>query len=93
VLETAKADLTALADRIEKVKEEERVQLEQKLDEQTSDYQLKLIELEMEAQDKLDSQEQGFRTFFDEEKVKFVQANREKLDHELRTQTELINER
>jgi mitofilin len=93
VLETAKVDLTALADRIEKVKDEERVQLEQKLDEQTREYTLKLMELEMEAQDKLDSQEEGFRKYFDEERIKFVQSYREKLDRELRTQTELINER
>jgi len=32
----------------------------------------------MEAQDKLDSQEEGFRKFFDAEKMKFVQAYREK---------------
>lgn len=93
VLETAKTDLTNLATRIEKVKDDERVQLEAKLDEQTREYTLKLLELEMEAQDKLDSQEDGFRKFFDQERTKFVQAYREKLDHELKTQTELINER
>ncbi|KAF8896087.1 mitochondrial inner membrane protein Mitofilin [Infundibulicybe gibba] len=93
VLESAKGDLTALVARIEHVKEEERTQLEAKLDEQTREYTLKLMELEMEAQDKLDSQEEGFRKFFDEERVKFVQAYREKLNHELQTQTELINER
>jgi MICOS complex subunit MIC60 len=93
VLETAKTDLTDLASRIEKVKEDERGQLEAKLDEQTREYTLKLVELEMEAQDKLDSQEDGFRKFFDQERAKFIQAYREKLNHELQTQTELINER
>ncbi|KAF9456746.1 mitochondrial protein [Collybia nuda] len=93
VLESAKTDLTALADRIEKVREEEHVELEAKLDEQTREYTLKLMELEMEAQDRLDTQEEDFRKFFDEEKVKFVHAYREKLENELKTQTELINER
>lgn len=93
VLETAKTDLTALADRIEKAKEGERAILESKLDEQTREYTLKLMELEMEAQDKLDSQEDDFRKFFDEEKSKTIQAYRAKLEHELQTQTELINER
>lgn len=93
VLESAKVDLTALADRIEKVKEEERAGLEAKLDEQTREYTLKLMELEMETQDKLDNQEEDFRKFFDEEKIKFVHAYREKLENELKTQTELINER
>ncbi|RDB25889.1 MICOS complex subunit MIC60 [Hypsizygus marmoreus] len=93
VLETAKTDLTALADRIEQAKQEERAVLEAKLDDQTREYTLKLLELEMEAQDKLDSQEEGFRKFFDQEKMKTIQAYRAKLEQELRTQTELINER
>lgn len=93
ILDTAKVDLTALATRIDQVKEEERAKLEARLDEQTREYTLKLLELEMEAQDKLDSQEQGFRKFFDEERVKFVQAYREKLNRELQTQSEIINER
>lgn len=93
VLETAKEDLAALATRIDKAKEEERIKLEARLDEQTREYTLKLLETEMEGQDKLDNQEEEFRQFFERERSKFVQAYREKLEHELRTQTELINER
>jgi len=93
VLDSAKGDLSALVARIEKVKEEERLALEAKLDEQTREHTLKLLEFEMEAQDKLDSQEEGFRKFFEEERAKFIAAYRAKLDHELKTQTELINER
>jgi len=93
VLETAKGDLTALANRIERAREEERTVLEAKLDEQTREYSLKLMELEMTAQDKLDNQEEDFRKLFDEEKARFVQAYRAKLDYELQTQIELINER
>ncbi|THG98742.1 hypothetical protein EW026_g3504 [Hermanssonia centrifuga] len=93
VLDTAKVDLTSLATRIEQVKEEERTKLETKLDEQTREYTVKLLELEMEAQDKLDNQEEGFRKYFDEEKAKFIHAYREKLNHELQTQSDIINER
>ncbi|KAH7884477.1 mitochondrial inner membrane protein Mitofilin [Phlebopus sp. FC_14] len=93
VLRTAKKDLTELASRFEKVKEEERRQLEQKLDEQAREYTTKLLELEIDAQDKLDLQQEDFSKFFEEEKARYAQAYREKLDHELRTQTELINER
>lgn len=93
VLESAKSDLTSLVDRIEKVKEEERVQLEQKMDEQTREYSLKMMELDMEAQDKLDGQEETFRKFYDEEQMRFAQIYREKLEQELATQTEIINER
>ena len=93
VLETAKGDLTALVERIEVVKQQERSALEEKLDEQTREYTLKLLELEMEAQDKLDDQEQDYKQLFEQERAKFVQAYREKLNHELQVQTELINER
>jgi mitofilin len=93
ILESAKKDLTGLASRIETIKSEERAQLEKLLEEQANECTTKLLELEMEAQDKLDSQEEGFRKFVDEQRMQLVQAYREKLDHELQTQTELINER
>jgi mitofilin len=93
ILETAKVDLTGLASRIEAIKGEEKQQLEETLNNQAREYTAKLLELEMEAQDKLDSQEEGFRKFFDEERSKLVEGYRAKLDLELQTQTELINER
>ncbi|KDR78968.1 hypothetical protein GALMADRAFT_224218 [Galerina marginata CBS 339.88] len=93
ILETAKGDLAALVDRIEAVRDQERSVLESKLDEQTREYTLKLMELEMEAQDKLDNQEEDFKHLFEQERVKFIQAYREKLENELKVQTELINER
>ena len=93
ILDSAKVDLTQLAKRIDEVKEEERIKLEASLDEQTREYSLKLMEFEMAAQDKLDSQEEDFRKIFEEEKAKFVAAYREKLNKELETQSEIINER
>ena len=93
VLETAKHDLEDLASRIEKIKEEEKHQLEQKLDQQACEYNTKLLELEIEAQDKLDLQQEDFNKFMEEERAKYAQAYRDKLANELKTQTELINER
>ncbi|KAJ3555938.1 hypothetical protein NM688_g2299 [Phlebia brevispora] len=93
VLDTAKVDLTQLATRIDQVKEDERVKLEAALEEKSKDYNMKLIELEMEAQDKLDNQSESFRKYFEEERVKFVNAYREKLNKELQTQSEIINQR
>ncbi|KAK0500307.1 mitochondrial inner membrane protein Mitofilin [Armillaria luteobubalina] len=93
VLEAAKGDLSSLVEKIETVKDEERLGLQAKMDEQTREYTIKMIELEMEAQDKLDSQEDEFRKAFDQHQVELTRAYREKLDNELRTHLEIINER
>jgi MICOS complex subunit MIC60 len=93
VLDVAKEDLTGLATRIDTIREEERVNLEVKLDEQAGEYTKKLLELELEAQERLEGQEEEFKKYFEEEKVKFVHYYRERLENELRAQTELINER
>ncbi|KAH8990333.1 mitochondrial inner membrane protein Mitofilin [Lactarius akahatsu] len=93
VLDVAKNDLSGLAHSFERLREEERSKLEQSLDEQTREYTLKLLELELQAQDKLESQETDFRSFYEEEKARFASAYREKLEQELRTQSGIINER
>jgi mitofilin len=93
VLGVAKNDLSTLAQSFERLREEEKVKLEQSLDEQTREYTLKLLELELQSQDKLESQESDFRAFFEEEKARFAKAYREKLEEELRTQSDIINER
>lgn len=93
VLDVAKNDLSVLAQSFEHLREEEKVKLEQSLDEQTREYTLKLLELELQSQDKLESQETDFRAFFEEEKARFAKAYREKLEQELRTQSDIINER
>jgi mitofilin len=93
VLDVAKTDLSALAQSFERLREEEKANLEQSLDEQTREYTLKLLELELQAQDKLENQESDFRTFFEEEKAGLAKAYREKLEQELRTQSDIINER
>ena len=93
VIDTAKLDLTNLATRIQKIKEDEQAKLEQQLDDQAREYTVKLLELEMSAQDKLDSQEDEFRKLFNEERGNLIRAYREKLSQELQTQSEIINER
>ena len=93
VLDVAKNDLSGLAQSFERLREEEKAKLEQSLDEQTREYTLKLLELELQAQDKLEGQESDFRAFFEEEKARFAKAYREKLEQELRTQSDIINER
>lgn len=93
VLDVAKNDLSSLAQSFERLREEEKAKLEQSLDEQTREYTLKLLELELQAQDKLENQESDFRVFFEEEKARFSKAYREKVEQELRTQSDIINER
>ncbi|KAI9509805.1 mitochondrial inner membrane protein Mitofilin [Russula earlei] len=93
VLEVAKSDLSELAQNFELLREAEKVKLEQSLDEHTREYTLKLLELELQAQDKLESQATDFHVFLEEEKARFAKAYREKLEQELRTQSDIINER
>ncbi|KAI0696313.1 mitochondrial inner membrane protein Mitofilin [Cerioporus squamosus] len=93
ILDTAKIDLTQLAGRIDDIKAAEAKKLEASLDEQARECMQSLLELEMQAQDKLDSQEEGFRKFFEQERAKMIQEYRQKLELELQTQSEIINER
>ena len=88
-LETAKMDLTELANRLEKIREEGQSYLEQKLDEQTKAFTMKLLELELEARDQIEVEKDGH---FDEQGVEFRDAFRKKVDEELRRQTVLMNE-
>ena len=93
ILDTAKVDLTQLAGRIDEIKAVEAKKLEASLDEQARECMQSLLELEMQAQDKLDSQEESFRKFFEQERAAMIQDYRRKLEHELQTQSEIINER
>jgi len=90
VLNVAKNDLSRVAQSFDRLREEEKAKLEQSLDEQTREYTLKLLELELRAQDKLENRESDF---FEEEKARFSKAYREKPEQELRTQSDIVNER
>ena len=93
ILDTAKVDLVALGTRIEAVKKEEQAKLEAQLEEQAKEYSTKMLELEIDLQDKIDAQEEGFKVILDEEKQRILQSYREKLAGELETQSEIINQR
>ena len=93
ILDTAREDLNELATRFDKIKEDEKHELEAKLDEQAREYSTKLLELELESQDKIALQREDYEKYVAEEKMKLVQAYRERLETELKAQTELLNER
>jgi mitofilin len=93
VLSTAQVDLEALAGRIDAVRKDEHAKLEASLEQQAGEYNSKLIELEIDAQTRLDAQEEGFRKGLDEQKAEIITAYRAKLERELETQSEIINER
>jgi len=92
VLYVAKNDLSGLAQSFERQREE-NAKLEQSLDGQTRKYALKLLELEVRAEGKFENQESDFRAFFEEQKARFAEAYLEKLEQELRAQSDIINER
>ncbi|KZT53508.1 hypothetical protein CALCODRAFT_486272 [Calocera cornea HHB12733] len=93
VIDTAKIDLEQLAVRMEHVKEEERKELSKKLESTRDEWEGKLRALEKEAQEKIDKQEDDWKHAFDEEKQKLISGYKEKLQAELDTQSQLINER
>ncbi|KAI0034733.1 mitochondrial inner membrane protein Mitofilin [Vararia minispora EC-137] len=93
VLDTAQTDLKQLASDFEKLREEEQHKLEQSLDEQAREYSLKLLEIQLDAGDKLQGQQEEYQRLYEEERQHLAQVYREKLEQELLTQSELINER
>jgi MICOS complex subunit MIC60 len=93
ILDTAQTDLTQLGERLQRIKEEERDRLEAELDDQAREYSLKLLQQEMEAQDKMDLQEEEWRKFSDQERQHTLQMYRAKLEQELQIQSEIINQR
>ncbi|EJU04888.1 hypothetical protein DACRYDRAFT_75887 [Dacryopinax primogenitus] len=93
VIDTAKTDLEQLAQRMEHVKEEQRQELSKKLESTRDEWEGKLRGLEKEAQEKLDKQEDGWKHAFEGEKSKLITEYKEKLQAELDTQSELINQR
>ncbi|KAG8221475.1 mitochondrial inner membrane protein Mitofilin [Butyriboletus roseoflavus] len=93
ILAVARSDLTELVTRFDKIKEDEKHELEAKLDEQAREYSTKLLELELESQDKLALQREDYEKYVTEEKMRLVQAYRDRLEVELKAQTDLMNER
>lgn len=92
-LEKAKQDLTNLAQRIDAIKAEERAILGKKLDDTTQEYNNKLHELENQTKHRFEEQEKGWRDSFSQEQQKVVETYQKKLESELETQSEIINQR
>ncbi|CAE6457015.1 unnamed protein product [Rhizoctonia solani] len=93
VLSAAQGDLEKLGERLESAKAEERKKLEKKLEEQAKEYEDKLLGIEMEGKERLDKQEEDWKGVFEDEKRKIIAAYRQKLEKELETQGEIINQR
>ncbi|KAG8798477.1 Formation of crista junctions protein 1 [Serendipita sp. 398] len=93
ILDVAKKDLVELATKIEKASKDSKEELEKHLEQQRKEYSGKLLEAEMTAQDKLDAQDEEWRKYFDQERLSLLEKYQEKLDNELTTQKDLINER
>lgn len=93
VIQMAEIDLIKLGERLEEIKTNERRQLEAKLEEQTKEYSLQFLQLEMEAQERLDQQGEDWRKYAEMERQQIIQAYRAKLEAELQAQSEIINQR
>lgn len=93
ILDAAQIDLVKLGGRIDAIKKEEQAKLEAQLDEQAKDYSLKMLQLEVNSQDKMDAQEEGFKAMLEDERNAILNLYRQKLAAELETQSEIINQR
>lgn len=93
VLVKAQDDIEQLAKRLEKIKAEETAKLEKSLKTQASEYSSLLLAAEKDLVERLDTQEEDWKKAFDEERRHLVSAYKEKLDKELETQHEIINQR
>ncbi|BGP30608.1 MICOS complex subunit mic60 [Rhodotorula toruloides] len=93
VLNDAQKDIKSLASRLEAIKKQEEDKLEAQLKQQASKYSGMLLKAEKELVERLDTQEEDWKKAFDEERQRLVSAYKEKLDTELATQQEIINQR
>lgn len=93
VLSDAQKDIKSLAARVESIKKAEEEKLQAQLKEQASKYSGMLLKQEKELVERMDTQEEDWKKAFDSERQNLVSAYKDKLDHELATQQELINQR
>ncbi|GAA6017810.1 hypothetical protein JCM11491_004629 [Sporobolomyces phaffii] len=93
VLSDAQKDIKSLAARVEAIKKAEEDKLARQLKEQASKYSGMLLKAEKELVERLDTQEEDWKKAFDGERENLVKAYKEKLDKELATQQEIINQR
>ena len=93
VLRHAQSDLMQLGDQIKTSKEEAKLELETKLDQQAREYSIQLLDADIKYQDQLDTQDEDWRKYFDQERLALLQRYQEKLDQELAAQEDIINQR
>ncbi|KAM0788483.1 hypothetical protein ACM66B_001616 [Microbotryomycetes sp. NB124-2] len=93
VLSSAQQDIKSLAARLDAIKKSETEKLEQSLKKQANDYSGMLVKQEKELVERLDTQEEDWKKAFDDERKKLVDAYKTKLESELATQQEIINQR
>jgi mitofilin len=93
VLQHAQSDLMQLGEQIKKSKEEAKLKLETKLDQQAREYSMQFLDADIKHQDQLDTQDEDWRKYFDQERLALLQRYQEKLDQELAAQEDIINQR
>ena len=93
VLQHAQSDLMQLGEQIKKSKEEAKLELETKLDQQAREYSTQFLDADIKHQDQLDTQDEDWRKYFDQERLALLQRYQEKLDQELAAQEDIINQR
>ncbi|GAA5858499.1 hypothetical protein JCM8547_007333 [Rhodosporidiobolus lusitaniae] len=93
VLTGAQKDIKSLAARLEAIKQAEEDKLQSQLKKQANEYSGLLLKAEKELVERLDTQEDDWKKAFDSERANLVKAYKEKLDKELATQQEIINQR
>ncbi|KAM0754543.1 hypothetical protein T439DRAFT_331564 [Meredithblackwellia eburnea MCA 4105] len=93
VLKDAQGDIKKLAEHLEAVKKAETEKLEQQLKKQAGEYSGMLLAAEKELVERLDTQEEDWKKAFDDERKNLVAAYKDKLEKELETQQEIINQR
>lgn len=93
VLSGAQKDIKSLAARLEAIKQQEEEKLQAQLKQQASKYSNLLVKAEKDLVDRLDTQEEDWKKAFDDERARLVDAYKQKLEAELATQQELIDQR
>ncbi|GAA5976647.1 hypothetical protein JCM10908_005581 [Rhodotorula pacifica] len=93
VLSGAQKDIKSLAARLEAIKQQEEDKLQAQLKEQANKYSGMLVKAEKDLVERLDTQEEDWKKAFDDERARLVKAYKDKLDAELATQQELIDQR
>ncbi|KAL8286452.1 hypothetical protein RQP46_004469 [Phenoliferia psychrophenolica] len=93
VLSAAQADIQKLAARLDSIKKAETEKLQESLKKQAGEYSGLLIAAEKELVERLDTQEEDWKKAFDDERKTLVAAYKDKLDKELETQQDIINQR